>query len=174
MDQWNLFVAVAMVLAAVPLLIMLYATARGFEGTVLCMNCQQCVAVCPVRAAAPERYMGPIGIEVTARAGNKPKAEEGGLFSCTSCMSCVDACPRGLNVKHHMDKFRFHLAKTDMGQMDAHKHIVNMAVTYGNTLDIEPALKPDIKGQKGKVEWFLKDYAKITKYDDFKIGEENN
>ncbi len=171
-DEWNLFAAVAMFLAAVPFLIMLYASVRGYEGTVLCMNCQQCVAVCPVRAAQPGKYMGPLGIEVFARTGNKARAEDGGLFSCTSCMSCVEACPRGLNVKHDMDKFRSALAKKGMGQLDAHKHLAYMAATYGNVLDKEPLMKPDIKGQKKIVMKMLQGYATITKFDDFKIVED--
>lgn len=169
-DQWNLFAAVAMILASVPFLIMLYASVRGFEGTVLCMQCQQCVAVCPVRAAKPGKYMGPLGIEVTSRSGTKSRAEDGGLFSCTSCMSCVEACPRGLNVKHDMDKFRASLAKSDMGQLDAHKQLVNMASTYGNVLDKTPLEKPDIKAQKEVVKKMLKGYAKIMRFDDFDIG----
>ena len=170
-DEWNLFSAVAMILASVPLLIMLYASARGHEGTVLCMNCQQCVAVCPVRAAQPGQYMGPLGIEVYARVGNKPRAEEGGLFSCTSCMSCVEACPRGLNVKHDMDHFRAILAKKGMGQMGPHKHIINMASNYGNVYDKEPLKLPDISMQKAGISKSLKGYAKITQYKDFEIGE---
>jgi heterodisulfide reductase subunit C len=172
-DEWNIFVSVAMILASVPFLIMLYASIRGYEGTVLCMQCQQCVAVCPVRAAQPDKYMGPLGIEVTSRSGTKARAEEGGLFSCTSCMSCVEACPRGLNVKHHMDKFRASLAKKGMGQMDAHKQIINMASNYGNVFDKEPTLLPDIRTQKDTIIKFLKGFAKITEYEDFKIGEEN-
>lgn len=169
-DEWNLFAAVAMILASVPFLIMLYASVRGHEGTVLCMQCQQCVAVCPVRAAQPDKYMGPLGIEVMSRSGTKARAEDGGLFSCTSCMSCVEACPRGLNVKHDMDKFRAALAKKGMGQLDAHKQIVDMASTYGNVLDKTPLEKPDIKVQKEVVKKMLKGYAKIMKLDDFDIG----
>lgn len=172
-DEWNLFAAVAMIITLVPFLIMLYASVRGFEGTVLCMNCQQCVAVCPVRTAEPGKYMGPIGIEVFARAGNKQRAEKGNLFSCTSCMSCVEACPRGLNVKHDMDKFRHSLAKKGMGQMGPHKHIIKMAADYGNVFDKEPTLLPDIKTQKNMIIKSLKGLAKITKYDEFKIGEED-
>ena len=173
-DQWNIFAAVAIVLASVPFLIMLYASVRGYEGTVLCMQCQQCVAVCPVRAAEPDKYMGPLGIEVTSRSGTKARAEEGGLFSCTSCMSCVEACPRGLNVKHDMDRFRHALAKKGMGQMDAHKHLIKMASTYGNVLDKQPIVPPDISTQKEGIVKFLKGYAKITKYKDFEVGEEKS
>jgi heterodisulfide reductase subunit C len=166
-DEWNLFAMVAMVLTAVPFLIMLYASVRGYEGTILCMQCQQCVAVCPVRAEQPDFYMGPVGIEVTSRSGTKARADEGGLFSCTSCMSCVEACPRGLNVKHDMDKFRHSLAKEGLGQMEAHKHIVKMAKYYGNVFDKDSPKLPEIKGQKKKIQKFLKDYAKMTKYEDY-------
>ncbi len=166
-DEWNLFAAVAMILASTPFLIMLYASIRGYEGTVLCMQCQQCVAVCPVRAAQPDKYMGPVGIEVMARSGTKARAEEGGLFSCTSCMSCVEACPRGLNVKHDMDKFRASLAKKDMGQLEPHKNIVHMAENYGNVFDKDKILIPDIKTQKKSIEKFLTGFAKITKYEDY-------
>ncbi len=171
-DEWNLFSAVAMILASVPLLIMLYAAVRGHEGTVLCMQCQQCVAVCPVRAEQPGKYMGPLGIELMSRSGTKKRAEEGGLFSCTSCMSCVEACPRGLNVKHDMDRFRASLAKEGLGQMEPHKHIVHMASNYGNVFDKEPSKLPDITTQKKGIVKFLTGYAKITKYDDFEVGED--
>ena len=171
-DEWNLFAAVAMILASTPFLIMLYASIRGFEGTILCMQCQQCVAVCPVRAAQPDKYMGPVGIELFARSGAKQRAEEGGLFSCTSCMNCVEACPRGLNVKHDMDKFRHSLAKKGMGQMAPHKHIIKMASTYGNVLDKNASGKPDIKGQKELIIKTLKGYAKIMQIDDFEKGGE--
>jgi heterodisulfide reductase subunit C len=173
-NEWNLFAAVAMVLAMVPFLIIIYASVRGYEGTVLCMQCQQCVAVCPVRAAQPDKYMGPLGIEVSARSGTKNRAEEGGLFSCTSCMSCVEACPRGLNVKHDMDKFRAALAKKGMGQMGPHKHIIEMADKYGNVFDKDQILLPDIRTQKKTIVKFLNGFAKITKYDDFKVGEEED
>jgi heterodisulfide reductase subunit C len=170
-EDWNLFAAVAMILASVPFLIMLYASVRGYEGTVLCMQCQQCVAVCPVRAEQPGRYMGPVGIEVMSRSGTKSRAEEGGLFSCTSCMSCVEACPRGLNVKHDMDKFRSSLAKKGMGQLGPHKHIIEMADKYGNVFDKDQILLPDIRTQKKTIVKFLNGFAKITKYDDFEVGE---
>ncbi len=88
-------------------------------------------------------------------------------------MSCVEACPRGLNVKHDMDKFRASLAKKEMGQLGPHKHIVNMADQYGNVFDKDKILIPDIKTQKKSIEKFMKGFAKITKYDDYqKEGSE--
>lgn len=166
----NLYAAIGLILSFVPLLIMLYALARGFEGTVLCMDCQQCVAVCPTRKSQKEEYLGPRGIEISGRAGNIRMATEGKIFSCTSCMACVSACPRGLNVKHDMDRMRKYLADENLGQMDAHKHIINMATKYGNVYEEKPRWKPEITTQKEQLNKFLGNYAKISKLEDFKLN----
>lgn len=166
----NLYSAIGMILSFVPLLIMLYALARGLEGTILCMDCQQCVAVCPTRKSQKEEYLGPRGIEIAGRAGNIRMASEGKIFSCTSCMSCVTACPRGLNVKHDMDRMRWFLVKHNLGQMDPHKHIVSMAGKFGNVYDEKPRWKPEITTQKEQVSKFLNNYANISKIDNFKLN----
>lgn len=165
----NLYSMISLIVAFVPLLIMLYALSRGFEGSVLCMDCQQCVAVCPTRKSQKEEYLGPRGIEISCRAGNIRMATEGKIFSCTSCMACVVACPRKLNVKHDMDRMRHYLAKKELGQMDAHKHIINMATKYGNVYEEKPRWKPGISDQKEQLHKFLGNYAKISKLDDFKL-----
>jgi Fe-S oxidoreductase len=165
----NLYSTISMILSFVPLLIMLYALARGFEGSVLCMDCQQCVAVCPTRKSQKEEYLGPRGIEIACRAGNIRMATEGKIYSCTSCMACVEACPRGLNVKHDMDRMRWDLAKKNLGQMDAHKHIINMAAKYNNVYEEKPRWKPEIVTQKEQINKFLGNYANISKLDDFKL-----
>ena len=166
----NLYSAIGLILSFVPLLIMLYALARGFEGSMLCMDCQQCVAVCPTRKSIKEEYLGPRGIEIAARAGNIRMATEGKIFSCTSCMSCVEACPRGLNVKHDMDRMRWDLAKQDLGQMGPHKHIINMATKFGNVYEEKPRWKPEITEQKEQLTKFMTNYANISKIEDFKLN----
>ena len=50
-----IYATISFLVAFVPIIIMLYASQRGFDSTVLCMDCQQCVAVCPVRSAIPQR-----------------------------------------------------------------------------------------------------------------------
>ena len=133
------------------------------------MDCQQCVAVCPVRKTQKEEYLGPRGIEIACRAGNKRIALEGKIYSCTSCMACVEACPRGLNVKHDMDRMRWFLAEDNLGQMVAHKHIIDMARKYGNVYEKKPRWKPKITSQKEKISKSLEDYANFLHMDDFKI-----
>ena len=164
----NLYSAIGLILSFVPLLIMLYALSRGFETSILCMDCQQGVAVCPVRKSQKEEYLGPRGIEIVCRAGNERMAIEGKIYSCTSCMACVEACPRGLDVKHDMDRMRWYLAKDNLGQMEAHKHIINMAAKYNNVYEEKPRWKPDILTQKEKISKSLDNYANMTHIENFK------
>jgi heterodisulfide reductase subunit C len=138
------------------------------EDSNLCMDCQQCVAVCPVRRANKD-YFGPRGIMIAARSGNMPKALEGQIFSCTSCMACVEACPRGLNVKHVMDRCRTLIAQQDKGQYPAHKHIINMATSHGNVYEDKPKFKPDVRTQKEGVTNTLNNFGKIVGIKDFEI-----
>ena len=168
-DLGNFYTAISLIVSCVPVFIMLYAVTRGFENTILCMDCQQCVAVCPTRKSVKEEYLGPRGIEIYCRAGNASRAEDGKIFSCTSCMACVESCPRGLNVKHDMDRMRWVLARKGMGQMAAHEHIINMASKYGNVYEEKPKWKPEVNTQKEQIQKFIKNYAKISKIDDFKF-----
>ena len=162
LNPLNVYAAVSFIVAFVPILIMLYAAKRGFDSSVLCMDCQQCVAVCPVRSVLKDAYMGPKGIEGYARVGHNELAAEQRLFSCTSCMACVNACPRGLNIKHDMDHFRSILASVNLGQMASHKHLIKMVRNYNNTLDETPIKKPIIHDQKDTIKKMLKGYGKIV------------
>ena len=150
---------------------MLYSLYRGMEDSNLCMDCQQCVAVCPVRRANKD-YFGPRGVMIAARSGNMEKAIDGKIFSCTSCMACVEACPRGLNVKHVMDRCRYLIAQEDKGQYPAHKHIINMAKTHGNVYEDKPKFKPDVKTQKDGVVNTLNTYGNIVGIKDFQIKKD--
>jgi heterodisulfide reductase subunit C len=161
LNALNVYTAVSLIVAFVPIIVMLWAAKRGFDSSVLCMDCQQCMSVCPVRSVLKDGYLGPKNIEVYARAGNNDKAAELRIFSCTSCMACVNACPRGLNIKHDMDHFRSLLASVNMGQMAAHKHLIHMVDRYNNTLDETPIRKPDITDQKDTIKKMLGGYGKI-------------
>ena len=198
-DIINLHTAIVIFLACVPLLIMLYATVQSFETSILCMDCQQCVAVCPVREAVGGDFLGPRGIEIASRSGNRRIASSGKIFSCASCMSCVTACPRGLNVKHDMDLFRAILVKESglsninvlekdgsiikekiklfpkvaTNQMFPHRVIVEKATRFGNVYDVKPRWKEEISAQKEGITKFLMNYAKIAKIEGFKIGGGN-
>ena len=54
--------------------------------------------------------------------------------------------------------------------MDAHKHIINMAIKYGNVYEEKPRWKPELEEQKEQLNKFLGNYAKIAQLDDFKLN----
>ena len=166
----SVFSAVSVVLACVPIFIMLFASGRGFGESILCMDCQQCVAVCPVRKAKGMDYMGPHGIMKTARVDHKKRAEEGGLYSCTSCMSCAVACPRGLNTEETMVGFRNSLAKSGLGQLAGHRRIINRVDKYGNPYSEKMAI-PDVDSQADEIKKQMAGYAKRIGLD-LKVFEE--
>lgn len=155
----TVFSAVGVVLACVPIFIMLFASGRGFGESILCMDCQQCVAVCPVREAKGMDYMGPHGIMKTARVDHQKRAEEGGLYSCTSCMSCAVACPRGLNTEETMVGFRSSLAKSGLGQLKGHKRIIERVDRFGNPYSENMAI-PTIDSQADDIKKQLVGYGK--------------
>ena len=101
---------------------------------------------------------------------NETVEDDSRVAAVGSCMACVAACPRGLNVKHDMDRMRWYLAKENEGQMDAHKHIINMATKYGNVYEEKPRWKPELQEQKEQLNKFLGNYAKISQLDDFKLN----
>jgi heterodisulfide reductase subunit C len=86
-------------------------------------------------------------------------------------MACVEACPRGLNVKHDMDRMRWFLAKNNLGQMDAHQHIIDMATKYGNVYEKEPRQKPNITTQKEQIAKSLVNYANISHIDNIVVSD---
>jgi len=109
---------------------------------------------------------------IAARSGNMVSAVEGHIFSCTSCMACVEACPRGLNVKHVMDRCRYLIALKDKGQMPAHKHIINMAKSHGNVYEDKPKFKPPVNTQKEGIINTLNTYGNIVGVKDFQIKKD--
>lgn len=71
----------------------------------LCMECDQCVKVCPIvkkypNAASPKEIMEAIKI------GDLMKLNEAGMILCNSCGACEKACPRGLAPDKELAKFK--------------------------------------------------------------------
>lgn len=88
---------VAGVLTLVPLAMILSLILRNKSGAVLCMECQQCRATCPV-LETNKGYIGPKDIMVSVKSGKYDDAIRGHVELCTGCAACVERCPRGLGV----------------------------------------------------------------------------
>jgi Fe-S oxidoreductase/nitrate reductase gamma subunit len=91
------------------------------------------------------------------------------LWSCTTCMACVEACPVGIEHLTHIVQMRRHLV--DLGEMDDNLQNVLMSLgDYGNSFGESPkkrarwtrGLSFEIKdARKEKVDylWFVGDFA---------------
>ena len=88
---------VAALLIILPLIMLLYMLLRNKGEAILCMECQQCRAVCPVLQNTDE-YAGPKDIMVAAKSGKYSKALEKNIQLCSACAACMERCPRKLEV----------------------------------------------------------------------------
>lgn len=88
---------IAAFLILVPLAMFLYMILREQGEAILCMECQQCRAVCPVLSVDGE-YIGPKDIMIAAKSGKYDEALTKKLELCTDCAACMERCPRRLDV----------------------------------------------------------------------------
>ncbi len=88
---------IASMLILTPLAMILYMVLRDKGAAVLCMECQQCRAVCPV-IRAHDSYAGPKDIMVAVKSGKYDLALQGNAELCASCAACTERCPRKLGA----------------------------------------------------------------------------
>lgn len=88
---------IAAFLILIPLCMFLYMILREQGEAILCMECQQCRAVCPILPVDGE-YIGPKDIMIAAKSGKYDEALTKKLELCTDCAACMERCPRRLDV----------------------------------------------------------------------------
>lgn len=91
------------------------------------------------------------------------------LWSCTTCMACVEACPVGIEHLTHIVQMRRHLV--DLGEMDDNLKGVLMNVgDYGNSFGESPKKRArwtkglsfeikDARKEEVKYLWYVGDFA---------------
>lgn len=88
---------VAALLIIIPFAMLMYMLLRNKGEAILCMECQQCRAICPVLQNTDE-YAGPKDIMVAAKSGKYSIALEKNIQLCAACAACMERCPRKLEV----------------------------------------------------------------------------
>lgn len=78
---------------------------RGNYQVLLCMECDQCVKVCPIVRKYPNTA-SPKEIMEAAKVGDLMTLNEAGLILCNSCGACEKACPRGLAPYKEVEKLK--------------------------------------------------------------------
>jgi len=75
---------------------------RKSPQVMLCTECQQCKAVCPLLAQG----CNPVAIMLAVKSGRRKEVMEGGAALCISCKKCQRACARGLAPYLEVEKWR--------------------------------------------------------------------
>lgn len=102
---YSFYIACSMV----PFVIVLAAAFRivrtGGAQVLLCMECGQCNAVCPIARERGPEFAGPAGVMVAVKAGTE--VDIGGILAlCSGCGLCVRACPRGLSPLNEIRRLK--------------------------------------------------------------------
>ena len=119
------------------------AQQSGGEKITACFTCRTCVASCPI-AAVNDRF-NPLRIIRMALYGlRKEVLESDFIWLCSSCYSCQERCPQGVNITEFMTLLK------------------NMAVKEGH-------IPSGVKAQKE----IIKDKGRIYSIDDFDNKKRN-
>ena len=97
LNPMSITTGITTILILTPLAILIYMLIRNQGEAILCMECQQCRAVCPV-LSVDGSYIGPKDIMVAAKSGKYDDALRKKMKLCADCATCMERCPRKLEV----------------------------------------------------------------------------
>jgi succinate dehydrogenase / fumarate reductase iron-sulfur subunit len=131
-----------------------------------CIQCGACVSSCLSMEADPD-FIGPAALAKAYRFVGDPRDAETrerlydlaqdphGIYDCTHCFSCIDACPKGVAPMDQIMRLR-RLATRDEGIEDAnngHRHeeaftkIIEQKGTLDESMLLQESFAPGIKGK---------------------------
>lgn len=99
---YALYTASAILTIGIMVFLVLYLIFKKKYQAILCTECQQCKAACPLL------YKGcnPMDIMLAVKSGLHQKAMMDGAGFCVGCAKCEKACPRGLAPYLEVEKWR--------------------------------------------------------------------
>jgi succinate dehydrogenase / fumarate reductase iron-sulfur subunit len=131
-----------------------------------CIQCGACVSSCLSMEADPD-FIGPAALAKAYRFVGDPRDAETkerlhdlaqdphGIYDCTHCFSCIDACPKGVAPMDQIMRLR-RAASDEYGIQDqnhGHNHeaaftkIIEKKGTLDESLLLQESLAPGIKGK---------------------------
>jgi succinate dehydrogenase/fumarate reductase iron-sulfur protein len=141
-----------------------------------CIECGLCLSACPVATG----FVGPAALSAAQRLLEEPRGSERedvlswvsrpeGVWQCTTCMACVEACPVGIeSVPTIIDMRR---ALVDQGDLDPLlTQTLQKFATQGNSYGKSARMRarwtkpldfsiPDARKEAVRYLWFVGDYA---------------
>jgi succinate dehydrogenase / fumarate reductase iron-sulfur subunit len=130
--------------------------------TMACIQCGACVSDCLAMEVDP-LFVGPAALAKSYRFVGDPRdaqhrerlkdlsEDEHGIYDCTHCFNCIDACPKGVDPMSQIMRLRrksgsdFDIEDRNNGYRHEHAFVTNIEK---NGLLFEPDLLPDSYGGK--------------------------
>jgi len=109
-----------------------------------CLECWGCISACPVVAAAWHEFSGPTIMTKLARlALDRRDIEErvkvaftDGVYSCTTCKTCVEVCPKSIDIPGKaIEKLRAYAVRTGLGPLEGQMAFLNSIANTGKSVD---------------------------------------
>jgi succinate dehydrogenase / fumarate reductase, iron-sulfur subunit len=133
--------------------------------TIACIQCGACVSSCLSMEADPD-FIGPAALAKAYRFVGDPRDDEHrerlydlaqdphGIYDCTHCFSCIDACPKGVAPMDQIMRLR-RLAGEEgiVDHNNGHNHekafvdIIEKKGTLDESLLLQESFAPGIKGK---------------------------
>jgi fumarate reductase (CoM/CoB) subunit B len=108
-----------------------------------CIECWSCISACPAIADAWQEFAGPLPMRQLARLKLDPRDVEDrvkmaivdGLYDCTTCKACVEACPKEIDIPSKaIEKLRSFAVKQGLGPLPGHLEFVRLVDETGRSV----------------------------------------
>ncbi|MDH3365694.1 MAG: LUD domain-containing protein, partial [Thermoplasmata archaeon] len=111
-----------------------------------CIGCGSCLTRCPVYGIigpvfGTQGHMGGQGVHLLSSTEKLQDAHDAGLFLCTSCGECKEACPVDIDTKKGILKGRQSYNRLKMEQSPEHESVLASVRNYDNPWQMPRARK---------------------------------
>ena len=133
--------------------------------TMACIQCGACVSACLAMEADPE-FIGPAALAKAYRFVGDPRDSQRrerlhdlsqdphGIYDCTHCFACIDACPKGVAPMDQIMRLRRAAGQEGIDDVNnGHRHeaafvkIIQRKGTLDESLLLQESYAPGIKGK---------------------------